>query len=141
MSISDFDALFTLIGTTYGGDGQESFGLPDLRGRLPLHRGGSHFQGETGGQEDVTLIPQSLPTHTHPIAATTQFGDQSAPGNNVLAQNTLMKVFIDQGESSDVTLNAASIQSTGGSLPHENRQPYLAINYIISLYGVFPPQG
>lgn len=141
LPISENEALFQLLGTTYGGDGQETFAVPDLRGRVPIHQGNGHVPGEQGGQESVTVTTAQMPGHTHPIAATTAIADTSAPANNILAESTLLKEFIDQGESSDVTLNPGAVKTAGGGQAHENRQPYLAVRYIISLSGIFPPQS
>lgn len=140
LAISENDALFTLIGTTYGGDGQETFGLPDLRGRSPLHQGtnaGTTFVlGENGGVEEVTLTTQQAPSHTHAFLAADIQGDQIDPGGNLPAQSFNVTPYINAAPDGNM-LNAA-ISPTGGSQPHENRQPYLGINFIISLFGIFP---
>lgn len=141
LSIAEYDALFTLIGTIYGGDGVSTFQLPDLRGRVAIHQGGGHIIGEPGGTETVTLSTAQIPAHPHPLAATTSFGTVPLPTNAILAQSSVEKLFIDQGESSDVKLNAGSLGPAGQNRPHENRQPYIGINFIISLYGTFPYQG
>ena len=136
LPISENDTLFNLIGTTYGGDGQETFALPDLRGRLPLHRSGGLTQGQSGGVEEVTLTIQSWPTHSHALVASTDAGTTTNPPGNLLARGG-MAYIQDVGAS---PLNPASISPAGGSQPHTNMQPYLCINFIISLYGVYPSQ-
>jgi microcystin-dependent protein len=141
--ISENDALFTLIGTTYGGDGQETFQLPNLQSRVPIHMGagpdGTTYQlGEAAGTESVTLSTQQIPSHTHSLIASTAAGTQNAPNNQVIAASPSIKLFIE--DSPDATLNANSVSPAGGSQPHENCQPFLCINFIISLFGVFPTQ-
>ena len=144
LPISENDALFTLIGTTYGGDGQETFQLPDLQSRMPIHMGkgpssGTTYQiGQTGGVETVTLSVQQIPVHNHAAVATQNVATQQPPTDNLLAQSTLAKMYI--GDVADQALAANTIQPAGGSQPHENLQPYLCINFIISLFGIFPSQ-
>ena len=138
LPISENETLFNLIGTTYGGDGQSTFALPDLRGRLPIHQGNGFTLAETGGVEDVTLTVSQIPAHSHPFLATTNPGNQVNAANNVLGQLTQgMLYFAAAGTSS---LNPAAITSTGGSQPHTNFQPYLCVNFIISQFGIFPSQ-
>jgi len=139
MAISENETLFQLIGTTYGGDGQSTFGLPDLRGRVPLHQGNSFVIGQLAGTESVTLTTQQIPAHTH-AARASNVGTQASPiggfwstdpgGNNAAYSNT-----------SNSAMNAQAIKVAGGSQPHENRQPVLAISFIISLFGIFPTQN
>lgn len=144
LAISEQETLFNLIGTTYGGDGQSTFNLPDLRGRVPIHQGtdaatGTTYQlGEQGGVESVTLTVQQIPQHTHALTATTAIGTQANPGGNLLANSQGPQPYIQ--ESSDAALNAQALSAVGGSQPHENRQPFLGINFIISLFGLFPSQ-
>jgi microcystin-dependent protein len=144
LSIAENDTLFQLIGTTFGGDGQETFNLPDLRGRVPLHQGtnpatGSTFQlGEQAGGESVTLALQQIPQHNHVLTATTGLGTQPNPGGNLLSNSQGPQPYIQ--EDPDNSLNAAALTPIGGNQPHENLQPYLGINFIISLFGVFPSQ-
>jgi microcystin-dependent protein len=138
LPISDFDTLFNLIGTTYGGDGQSTFALPDLRGRLPLHQGNGFTLAETGGVEEVTLTVSQIPVHSHPFLATTNLADQVSAANNVLGQLTQgLLYFAAPGAAA---LNPASMTSTGGSQPHTNFQPYLCVDFIISMFGIFPSQ-
>ena len=134
LPISEYDTLFNLIGTTYGGDGQSTFALPDLRGRLPLHRGSNFQIGQPGGVESVTLTTTQIPQHSHPLLATSDPGTTTNPPRNLLAKGG-MAYIQDVGAS---PLNSASISATGGSQPHTNFQPYLCISFIISLFGIYP---
>jgi microcystin-dependent protein len=140
--ISENDVLFTLIGTTYGGDGQETFNLPDLQGRVPIHMGtlggNTYTLGEKAGVESVTLTTQQLPTHSHPFLASTNNASSSNAQGNVLAQTPTVQLYINDVAS--FAMDARSIGPVGGSQPHENMQPFLCINFIISLFGVFPTQ-
>ncbi|GLQ80219.1 tail Collar domain-containing protein [Mesorhizobium huakuii] len=138
LPISEYETLFQLIGTTYGGDGQETFNLPNLSGRLPLHQGSGYLIGQMAGVEEVTLTTQQIASHSHPFMATTNIGGASAPGNNVLAQSSTIKVY--SAIAPTAALGPSSMTPTGGSQPHSNLQPYLCINFIISLFGVFPSQ-
>jgi len=140
LPISEYETLFNLIGTTYGGDGQSTFALPDLRGRLPIHQGNGFTLAETGGAEDITLTVSQIPAHTHPYLATTSAGTTNAPGGNVLGALSVAgsEVYIPAAGTAAMAANA--IGSTGGSQPHSNFQPYLCIDFIISLFGVFPSQ-
>ena len=143
MAIDQNDALFNLIGTTYGGDGQETFNLPDLRGRLPLHIGtdpnGNNYQlGQNGGVESVTISTNLLPVHNHAFLASAALAGANTPQNNVLGQSASFQMYIQQPPS--VQLANQAVGAQGGSQPHENFQPYLGLNFIISLFGVFPHQ-
>jgi microcystin-dependent protein len=145
LPISENDVLFQLIGTTYGGDGEETFNLPNLASRVPIHMGtgpdGTTYQiGEMAGTEQESLSTQQIPNHTHPLTATGQQADQNSPTNNVLAASTGVTIFPYGTDEPTSFLNAASIGGAGGSQPHENTQPFLCINFIISLFGVFPSQ-
>ena len=136
LPISENETLFQLIGTTYGGDGQSTFALPDLRGRLPVHQGSGFVLAETGGAEEITLTVNQIPAHTHPLLASTTNGDQTTPGGNLLASSFNVTPYIN-----DVTngnMNAGAVTSVGGSQPHTNFQPYLCLNFIVSLFGIFP---
>lgn len=135
LPISEYETLFNLIGTTYGGDGESTFGLPDLRGRIPLHFGNGYVMAETGGAEEITLTVQQIPQHNHPWLATAATATNSSPVGNALAQGTA--AFYDNGTPS-TPMASGMISPVGGSQPHENRQPYICINYIISLFGIFP---
>jgi len=141
LPINEYDALFSLIGTTYGGDGQVTFALPDLRGRAPVHMGtgpgGITWQiGQPGGSETVTLNVTQLPAHVHPAGANTGNGSSDSPAAAVPARNS---AGVPQyAASANASLAAGTVLSTGGNQPHDNMQPYLGINFIISLFGVYP---
>ncbi|HEX8169724.1 MAG TPA: tail fiber protein [Thermoanaerobaculia bacterium] len=136
VAISENDALFVVLGTTYGGDGENTFALPNLRVRAPIHQGNGHIIGETGGVESVTLTTQQIPVHTHALIGSTDNGAQATPANNILASSVVLAPYANETASSPMAANAVS--PVGGSQPHENMQPYLCLNYIISLYGEFP---
>jgi len=133
--ISENETLFQLIGTTYGGDGQSTFALPDLRGRIPLHQGNGFILAETGGAEEITLTVQQIAAHSHSLLASTLLANQETAANAVTGQTEV--AFY--GEDSPYTnMNPAAISAVGGSQPHTNFQPYLCVDFIISLYGIFP---
>jgi microcystin-dependent protein len=136
LPISENETLFQLIGTTYGGDGQSTFGLPDLRGRVPLHQGNGFTLAEAAGVETVTLTTQQIPVHTHVLAASDQAGNQVSPSGNLPARSFDVKPYISEPPDGD--FNAAAIGPVGGSQPHTNFQPYLCVDFIISLFGIFP---
>lgn len=140
LPISENETLFQLIGTTYGGDGQSTFALPDLRGRLPMHMGqgsglSNRILAETGGAETVTLTVQQIPIHTHAPAAVSGNGNQATPQNGVWAGVTT-SIYTTNPPSTP--FNATLGGSSGGSQPHENLMPFLCVSFIISLYGIFP---
>ncbi|HMJ42408.1 MAG TPA: tail fiber protein [Pseudolabrys sp.] len=137
LAISENETLFNLIGTTYGGDGQSTFAVPDLRGRLPVHQGSGFILAETGGTEEVTLTVNQIPAHSHPLLGSKNNGSQPGPSNNVLASSTLMQLYAL--ENADAPMAASSVSVVGGSQPHTNFQPYLCVTFIISLFGIFPP--
>jgi microcystin-dependent protein len=136
LAISENETLFQLIGTTYGGDGQSTFALPDLRGRLPIHQGNGFILAETGGAEEITLTVNQIPAHSHAFLATTQSGLQATPQGNVLAAPTSIDIY--RVGAPNASLNTQAIGFTGGSQPHTNFQPYLCVDFIISLFGIFP---
>ena len=136
LPISENETLFNLIGTTYGGDGQSTFALPDLRGRIPIHQGNSVILAETGGVEEVTLTVTQIPSHSHPLLASTDAGGSNNPGGAVTAQSASVKIYREVAPSA--LMAPTVVAPTGGSQPHTNFQPYLCVNYIISLFGVFP---
>jgi microcystin-dependent protein len=140
LPIADFDVLFNLIGTTFGGDGQSTFALPDLRGRLPIHQGSSFTPGQSSGVEQVTLSVNQIPAHTHPFLATSNQASSSSPANQLPAITQAATITPYGTDSPQVQLNSNSVGSVGGSQPHNNFQPYLCLNFIISLFGVFPSQ-
>jgi microcystin-dependent protein len=141
LPISENETLFQLIGTTYGGDGQSTFALPDLRGRIPIHHGqgpgiSQNYQlAETGGVESVTLTVQQIPVHSHQMTATLDIPTQSSAGNALTGQ-AAAKLYRNGVPS--VQIDPQAIIPTGGSQPHENFQPYLCVDFIISLFGLFP---
>lgn len=136
LPISENETLFQLIGTTYGGDGQSTFALPDLRGRIPVHQGNGFILAETGGAEEITLTVNQVPAHSHPFLASTAIANQSAPGNNVVAQSAAADLYVE--DVPDVSMAPQAIGAVGGSQPHTNFQPYLCVDFIISLFGIFP---
>lgn len=135
LPISENEVLFQLIGTTYGGDGQSTFTLPDLRGRLPLHMGNGFVLAETGGAEEITLTAQQIPAHSHPMLASNDIPTGSSPKDNMTGQAAAKLYRL--GDPT-VQLDAQSVGPTGGSQPHTNFQPYLCVDFIISLFGIFP---
>lgn len=141
LSISEFEVLFDLIGTTYGGDGQTTFALPDLRGRVPVHMGSGFVQGQSGGIENVTLLTNQIPAHSHTLVVDGGVGTQSSPQGGLLAQLPPASSKLYHTPAGTVALAANSVGSSGGSQPHSNLQPYLCVNFIISLFGVFPSQN
>ncbi len=136
LPISDNETLFNLIGTTYGGDGESTFALPDLQGRLPLHQGNSYILAETGGTEQVTLITNQLPVHTHAVLGSSATADASTPENNIFGSSVGFDGYFPDPES--LTFNTNAVTPVGGNQPHENMMPYLAVSFIISLFGIFP---
>lgn len=146
LPISENETLFQLIGMTYGGDGSSTFALPDLRSRVPIHTGTSpegitYPFAEAAGTETVTLTVQQMPSHNHPEIATLNPGASQNPTGNILARPTSTRPnLLAYNSDSPVSMNPAAVTPIGGSQPHENMQPYLCINYIISLFGIFPSQ-
>jgi len=143
LPISEEETLFNLIGTTYGGDGQSTFALPDLRGRLPIHFGqGSNLSNrvlaETGGAEEIALTVQQIPAHSHAVFASTDVATSTTASGNVTATTNQLKIYTEAGVSK--AFAPTTISSAGGSQPHTNFQPYLCVNFIISLFGIFPSQ-
>src|SRR5690242_5623404 len=138
LPISENETLFNLIGTTYGGDGQSTFALPDLRGRIPLHQGSGSTLAETGGAETITLTQSQIPAHGHAFLGTNGTASTNAPASNTFAQSTGSTVFPYGTDQPLTTLSPSSISSVGGSQPHDNFQPYLCVDFIISLFGIFP---
>lgn len=138
LPISEYETLFNLIGTTYGGDGQSTFALPDLRGRIPVHMGNGFTLAETGGVEEVTLTVSQIPAHSHPLLATTNLASSTNPQGNLGAPNNVFGVFPYGTDAPRLNLSPNSVTSVGGSQPHTNFQPYLCVDFIISLFGIFP---
>jgi microcystin-dependent protein len=144
LPIAQNTALFALLGTTYGGNGQTTFALPDLRGRAPLHFGqgpglSNFFLGESSGSETHTLSVNEIPSHNHLLNINSGIGTTSVPTNNVIARNA--EGINDFAAASNGTMNSSSLGSTGGSQPHNNLQPFLVLNWQIAMQGIFPSQG
>jgi microcystin-dependent protein len=143
MAIAENDTLFNLIGTTYGGDGQSTFGLPDLQGRLPMHMGTSSFGttyqlGEKSGVESVTLTANQIPIHNHAPLAVSGNGNQATPQNGVWAGSA---TSLYSSSAPNLAMNNTLGGAAGGNQPHDNLMPYLVISFIISLFGIFPSQN
>ncbi|HEX4695940.1 phage tail protein [Sphingomonas sp.] len=156
LSIAQNDALYALLGTTFGGDGQTTFGIPDLRGRLPVGQGqgsglSNYVVGQMSGTETVTLTSNQMPSHSHTFFASTSAGSLDRPGATAQPAKAVQSVggqsallYVIPGAASPITpvnMNPANIASTGGSQPHENLMPLLTVNYIIALEGVFPSRN
>ncbi len=145
LAIAENETLFQLIGTTYGGDGQSTFALPDLRGRLPIHQGtgpglSTRTIGESSGVETVTLTVGQLPVHTHPVLLSSAAGTQANPQNQILGASPNVRVYRPTAVPPAVALAPTSVTLTGGSQPHDNLMPFLCVSFIISLFGIFPSQ-
>lgn len=141
LSIAQNSALFSILGTTYGGDGITTFGLPDLRGRVPMHWGNGpgltpRTVGEQSGSESVTLLQTQVPAHTHTVNASDVAADARNPANAILAQNASYTT-----SAPNTTMSASSLTSVGGGQPHDNMQPFLAITFIIALEGIYPSRS
>src|SRR5262245_30101764 len=140
LPIAEYETLFNLIGTTYGGDGQSTFALPDLRGRLPIHQGAGFTLAENGGVEQLTLTASQIPAHTHAFQASANQASGTTPANQVPAITQASTITPYGTDNPLVQLSPNSVGPVGGSQPHNNFQPYLCIDFIISLFGVFPSQ-
>jgi microcystin-dependent protein len=141
LPIAENEVLFQLIGTTYGGDGETTFALPDLRSRVPIHQGtgpsgNTRIMGEMGGVESVTLTTQQIPAHSHPLLVSTAVANNSNPAGSVPGESPSVTLYLE--ESPSVAMNASAITPTGGNQPHDNMQPFQCVNFIISLFGIFP---
>ena len=139
LPINQNQALFSLLGTTYGGDGRVNFGLPDLQGRVPIHMGSGHTLGERGGEQGHTLSISEIPTHTHSAIATNNAGAQPVPATAYLANDTIATPYLVP-DNNLVALAAGSLANVGGSQAHLNMQPFLVLNFSIALQGIFPSQ-
>ena len=137
MSIVENEVLFQLIGTTYGGDGQTTFALPDLRSRVPMHQGSGHVIGEMSGAEQVTLTVNQIPAHSH-VPQASSAGAATSPAGNVWANSAALQFAA--ASSPLQPMNAGVIGTAGGGQPHDNMLPYQAVNFVISLFGIFPTQ-
>jgi microcystin-dependent protein len=146
LPLSQNTALFSLLGSTYGGDGKSTFALPDLQGSAPMHQGqgqglSSRDLGEQAGTEFVTLLESEIPAHTHTARAKNQLGNQQFPANQTWAANSTAKQYINADPTPAVTMAFQALSIAGGSLPHNNLMPYLVVNFCIALQGIFPPRG
>lgn len=139
LSIAENEVLFQLIGTTYGGDGQVTFALPDLRGRIPVHQGAGYTLAQTGGQEKVALTVQQIPPHSHAFVATADNATQASPTSRTFAHTNAVNLY--SATAPNVAMAAQAVSATGGGQAHDNVQPYLCVNFIISLFGIFPSQA
>jgi len=137
--IAEYDVLFNLIGTTYGGDGQQTFAMPSLQGRVPIHMGtgggSTYVLGQSGGNENVTLLTQQLPAHSHIASANSATGTADTPTNNFWAASISGAYIASPG---NINLNPSAVSLVGGNQSHENMIPFQAVNYIISMYGIYP---
>lgn len=145
LPISQNTALFSLLGTTYGGDGRSNFALPNIQGSAPMHPGQGpglslHDLGETAGSDTVTLLQSEIPAHSHAMMASTQDGGDSHAQANLLAQGIGIAQYVDMNTGPFGSLNANALLLAGGDQPHNNMQPYLTLNFNIALQGVFPPR-
>lgn len=141
MQIAQNQALFALLGTTYGGDGVRTFQLPNLQGRVPMHTGNGFIMGQFSGEQSHTLTLNEMPGHTHPVQGTTAAGTVLSPSANTLATTAGDPYVTNPGNGTFVQLNAGTIPNAGGGQPHENRQPYLVISVCIALSGIFPTRN
>lgn len=144
-SIAQYEALYNLIGTTYGGDGQSTFGIPDLRGRIAVSQGkgnglSSYVMGQMAGTNTVTLLPSQLPQHSHPITCNSGNADQASPNNNFLAASDALQEYA-AGNTANSVMKGNAITPSPGGQPHQNMMPSLTINYIIATDGVYPSQN
>lgn len=141
LPINQNQALFALLGTTYGGNGQTNFALPDFRGRVPIHMGNGHSLGERAGQEAVTITPQQTPQHNHFVTAVDSGASNLNDPTGAYLANTLPNNFYSTVPSALTSLNAATLSNVGGSQPHNNLQPFLVISFCIALQGIFPSRN
>lgn len=148
LAISENDALFSLIGTTYGGDGQTTFGVPDLRGRLPIHQGqgsglSNYTIGQKAGSEQVTVLSTQMPAHTHTLVASTGAASTVTPGASLLPGSVSGESFYvtDITGATPLPMSPQSTSTAGGSQPHENCMPTLTVQYCIAIYGIYPSRS
>lgn len=137
MPINQNQGLFSLLGTTFGGDGRINFGLPDLRGRTPIHVGSGHTLGERGGEQAHTLSVAELPSHTHSLNATSQNATTNIPQESLLGNSASNQIY-NSSNTNLVSMNAVSVTNIGGGQAHLNMQPFLTLNFCIALQGIFP---
>ena len=138
LPISENETLFQLIGTTYGGDGESTFALPNLQSRVPIHQGNGFILAETGGAEEITLTVSQIPAHSHPMLGSASVASDVNPGNRVVAQSGTAGAMNFVEDTPNQNMSPLAVSTVGGSQPHTNLQPYLCINFIISLFGIFP---
>lgn len=138
LPIAQNQALFSILGTTYGGNGQTTFALPDLRGRSPAHIGSDIQLGQAGGEENHTLHNAEMPVHTHMAVGDAAEASAASPAGNVWAASSNNPF---SGAAPDTTMNSGSVSAAGGSQPHPNQQPYLAVNFVIALVGIYPSRN
>jgi microcystin-dependent protein len=141
LAINQNQALYSLLGTTYGGNGTTTFNLPDLRGRTPIHFDASYREGQKSGSENVTLTTGEMPMHAHTLEATTSAPAANTPASNLLATLPADKANFTPPANANIQLNPGSIAAAGGSYPHNNMQPSLVINFCIALLGIFPSRS
>ncbi len=142
LPINQNQSLYSLLGTTYGGDGRTSFALPDLRGRTPMHPGNGHRVGQKGGAETVTLTAAEIAAHSHNAKASSAIGNSASLTNALLAQEVLPDQIYRDYEAANMTaLRSGTVTNSGGGQAHENMQPYLAVNFCIALQGLFPSRN
>ena len=140
LGISEYEALYSVLGTTYGGDGVNTFALPDLRGRAPLHRSSSHPIGQLGGTETVALSQEQMPGHTHVPNAMSGNGSLAAPAAHYWAGNAEVLCYAQTGNP-NAQFAASAIGAAGGSTPHDNMMPFTTVSFIIATNGIYPPQN
>lgn len=138
LPIDQYQSLYSLLGTTYGGDGRTTFALPDLRGRTPIHVGNGHAQGQKSGEEQHTLTTSEIPAHRHFVQASSDAADQNNPTGRVLAQATFP---IYRGPDASVSLHPLGVAANAGGQAIDNMQPFLSLNFVIALTGTFPPRN
>ena len=141
LAISQNDALFSLLGTTYGGDGRTTFGLPDLRGRFPMHQGSGHPMGQKSGEEKVSLTTGQLPSHAHTLRCNAGRADATTPVNNALAASASGDRQYAGQFSTTAEMHTSAVASIGGSQAHNNVPPFLGVNFIIALFGIYPSRS
>jgi microcystin-dependent protein len=141
LAISQNDALFNLIGTTYGGDGVQTFALPDLRGRVPVHQASGYVLGQVSGSETVTLVTSQLPQHSHLLAASSNAATADSPQGNYPAQWSDMQYSNPSVQPANASMNSGVMTAVGNNQPHDNMMPYQCISFIIALYGIYPSQN
>jgi microcystin-dependent protein len=141
LAISEYEALFQLIGTTYGGNGVQTFALPDLQGRIPMHQGRSNPLGQSAGTESVTLLTTQIPSHTHAFLAVPADPEGGSPSGTPLAQGSGVNIYAPANPAKANVMNPGVIGLSGGSQPHDNMQPYQCVTFIIALEGIYPSQG